>query len=174
MSRAPAPEAEADPAPAAVIASTVVKVTADAQKVYELVGPQLRRLNFLRDSDDLAFRRYCETMARYWRVTSQLDALGGETYECDTTAGGKMQRMRPEFLVQERLAKRLDGLEDRFGLTPMARQQFVLALQRQPSLPLDPPAPKPAPGSAADVPASAQQAASAVPPAIGGGRGLTH
>lgn len=148
--------------------TAVAKVTDDAQLVYDLVAPQLRHMNFLRDSDELAFRRYCETMARYWRVTKELDDLGGETYECDTNAGGTMLRMRPQFLVQERLARRLDGLEDRFGLTPMSRQQYVLALQRQPSLPF--PDQKPKDAKPADPKTSTPVPAPTRPPAIGGGR----
>lgn len=118
---------------------TFAKVSRDARMVFDLVAPQLRRMNFLRESDEPAFWRYCDTMARYWRVTQRLNEMGGETYDCPTTNGGVMARMRPEFMVQERLAKRLDGLEDRFGLTPAARQSYILALQRAPQLPFDPP-----------------------------------
>lgn len=158
---------ESAPVSEAPSVTIIAKVNSDAQRVYDLVAPQLRRMNFLRDSDELAFRRYCETMSRYWRVTDELEKLGGETYECATTQGGTMQRMRPQFLVQERLARRLDGLEDRFGLTPMARQQYVLALQRQPQLPFDPPPPK----DTKTPEAPAMTSPVARPSVIGGGRG---
>lgn len=125
-----------DPSPPKTV-KPIVTLKARAKKVYDLIGPQLRQINFLRPSDEHAFHRYCETLARYWKVTEELDALGGETYECDTTAGGKMERIRPTFIVQQMLAKRLDALEDRFGLTPSARQQYMMSLARgQMSLPL--------------------------------------
>jgi P27 family predicted phage terminase small subunit len=150
------------------------KASRAARAVYDLVAPQLRRLNFLRDSDEAAFWRYCDTMARYWNVTKKLDEMGGETYECATTNGGTMARMRPEFMVQERLAKRLDSLEDRFGLTPAARQSYMLALSRAPQmLPLESPPLKNVQGQ------SQNHAAPSAPPAsrpsvIGGARGQVH
>lgn len=117
------------------------KIPASAKKVHDLVGPQLRAINMLRPTDEPAFWRYCDTMASYWGVTEKLQRLGGATYKCKTTTGETMHRIRPEFIVQERLARRLDTLEDRFGLTPMARQQYLLALMRNPQgqLPLSNP-----------------------------------
>jgi P27 family predicted phage terminase small subunit len=160
----PAPPADQAAAPAAF----PFKISADAQRVYDLIAPGLKRLNFLRASDEPAFRRYCDTMSRYWRVTEEMERLGGETYECATVGGGTMLRLRPQFVVQERLARRLDALDDRFGLTPMARQQYLLALSRGSQLSLlpDERAPQPADPS---VPASPPR-----PPAIGALRGLPN
>lgn len=172
---APADLAAADPnvdqAPAPkprVSLKKLFKIKSDAQKVYDLIAPELKRINFLRSTDDPAFWRYCDTLARYWKVTKALADKGGETYECKTTTGETMHRLRPEFIVQERLARRLDTMEDRFGLTPMSRQQYMMALTRAPMRLFDEP---PARNQTQEGQTAPAPAAPAKPPAIGALRG---
>lgn len=104
------------------------KLTDDALLAYNLIGRELKRLNFVRSSDESVLVRYCKSLAQFWTVTGKLDALGSETYECQMTNGGTMQRIHPLFMVQERLAKRLESMEDRLGLSPQARQQYMLRM----------------------------------------------
>jgi P27 family predicted phage terminase small subunit len=118
-------------------------LTDDAKRAYELIGGELRRLNFVRASDESLLVRYCKSLAQFWTATAKLDALGSETYECQMTGGGTMQRIHPLFIVQQHLAKRLEAMEDRLGLSPQARQQYLLrmaATGAQGSLPLPAPA----------------------------------
>lgn len=115
-----------------------VRMSEDARRAYEVVGESLRGMNFIRASDEPLLQRYAETLSRFWRVTAELDRMGGEVYECETTNGGKMLRMRPQFLVQDRLERRLQPMEASLGLTPAARQQYLLrmmSVNAQPSLP---------------------------------------
>lgn len=175
----PAPAPTSDAARVVSGTSFPFKVSDDAQRLYDLIAPELQRLNFLRATDEPAFRRYCDTLARYWRVTEQMEQLGGETYECKTTTGETMLRLRPQFVVQERLARRLDTLEDRFGLTPMARQQYMLTVSRGSQMglfaPQKPPQqqqPESGTGPAQPL-AQTVSAATLRPSVIGGARGST-
>lgn len=111
------------------------KLSAAALAVWRETATELERMNFLRPTDRNAFARYCETVAEYWRVSTSLRRLKSNTYETDTLHG-RMLRIHPDFLVQDRLFKRLTDLEDRFGLSPAARQAIMLRLaQVQPQLP---------------------------------------
>lgn len=132
----PQPLSESAPA-SGPVALPFAKLSADALTAYTIVGAELRHLNFIRSTDEPLLLRYCDALARFWRVTRELDELGGETYDCPTTTGATMLRMRPQFMVQERLSKRLESMEDRLGLSPMARQQYLLRMaQGAPRLPL--------------------------------------
>jgi len=115
----------------------------EALAVWRGLAPELEKLNFLRSSDREPFARYCSLVARYWRLERELiDAT--LTYESES-AHGTLRRIEPKFIVQMHLAKRLEALEDRFGLSPMARQQILLRLAAQvPMLPLAEAKPRPA------------------------------
>lgn len=100
------------------------QITGLAAEVWRELLPSLRQAKFVRRTDHQAFARYCNDVARYWRVTQELDEEG-ETYWTDTNHG-KMKRINPTFIVQERLHKRIEAAEDRIGLNPAARQQMML------------------------------------------------
>lgn len=114
------------------------KLTKHGRDVYSIISSELRRLNFVKTSDEMLVLRYADAIARYWRVTNELNKLGSEHYESPSIAGGTMYRIRPQFIVQQRLEMRIEAMEDRLGLSPMARQQFLsrlASLGMQPSLP---------------------------------------
>jgi P27 family predicted phage terminase small subunit len=139
----------ADLAPTGEPSAFMFDVSADAKVVYDRFGPELRRLNILRSSDEPAFWRYCETLSRFCRLGEVIRKFGAEYYVAKSVTGEKMMRLHPAFIAQERYVRRLESLEDRFGLTPMARQQYMLALSRgqvapPDELPLNKP-PQPAP-----------------------------
>lgn len=103
-------------------------VKGDALEFWHTLAPELERLNFLRATDRNAFSRYCVDAVRYWDVTKKLETAG---YVYTTvSAHGTMERVNPLFVVQERLAKRLESLEAQFGLTPAARQQVMLRIMQ--------------------------------------------
>lgn len=132
------PEIPAQPAPAPIMSDGAIRLNTEASALFEYVSSALKRMNFVRQSDDPLLRRYCDLTARFWRLSQKVDALGGETYECETTVGGKMERIRPHFLAMMMLSKRLETMEDRLGLSPAARQQYLLkvfAAGQQPTLP---------------------------------------
>lgn len=108
-----------------------------AKRVWSTLAPELVRMKLLRATDAQGFARWCDAVVRFWAVTERL-AKAGEIYETDTNHG-KMLRVNPLFIVQDRLAKRLIDLEDRFGLSPRARQQIFLSLAAMsaPQLPFE-------------------------------------
>lgn len=94
-------------------------------------------MKFLRATDFYAFKRYCMTMADWIAAAKKVKAHGA-VYETDTRHG-RMQRIHPWFIVMERLEKRLQDLEDRFGMNPRARQQMLQQMASAGSgLPFDP------------------------------------
>ena len=123
--------ATTDEAPALKSASPK-ELSDDARKVWDSLSPELTRLKFLRESDRAAFARYCEYASRWWALTKVI-ATDGETYWTES-AHGKMRRVNPDFLVRDRIETRLQALEDRFGLSPAARQQILQRLALAPQL----------------------------------------
>jgi P27 family predicted phage terminase small subunit len=99
---------------------------AAARRIWEALAPELSRLKLLRATDLGAFARYCEHLARWAELTKAL-RKSGETYVTQS-AHGTMRRIDPNFMVRDRIEGRLHELEDRFGLTPMARQQLLQKL----------------------------------------------
>jgi P27 family predicted phage terminase small subunit len=118
-----------------------VKLTGDAARVWAHLAPELERMKFLRPTDAQAFARYCRDVAHYWDVTQRLDEAG-DTYVSESVHG-RMLRINPHFVIQERLGRRLQEAEDRFGLSPAARQSIMLRLAQQ--LPSQPNLPNTAP-----------------------------
>ena len=95
-----------------------------ARNVWNRLAPELHRLNVLRATDSTALSRYCEDVARYWEVTSKL-RKEGETYQVESNHGS-YRRINPLVAIQDRIAARLVALEDRFGLSPQARQSIMI------------------------------------------------
>lgn len=107
-----------------------------ARRIWEELAPELARMKLLRSTDFGAFSRYCEHLARWGALTKDL-RKNGETYT-SKSAHGELERVRPAFLVRDRLESRLESLEDRFGLSPSARQQLLQRLSMAPPLPQQP------------------------------------
>ena len=118
------------------IIKPLAKLTPAAAAIWQSLGPDLERLNFIRGTDRELFGRYCQTVVEYWEATRHL-RLEGSVYWTETLHG-KMKRINPYFLVQERLAARLVPMEDRLGLNPASRQQLLIRLSTlNPQLPFN-------------------------------------
>lgn len=124
------------------------QLTGEARTIWGALAPELARMKLLRATDAPVFARYCDHLARFWRVKAALDGVG-EVYETDS-AHGRMLRINPWFAVLDRLCKRLEALEDRIGLSPAARQQLLLRMAAVPAAPLPGPL-----GEAAEIRAPA-------------------
>jgi P27 family predicted phage terminase small subunit len=102
------------------------ELSSKARQIWGLLAPELNTLRFLRDTDKMAFARYCEHVAKWWELTKDLETNG---FSAITESNHvTMERLRPAFIVRERIEKRLETLEDRFGLNPAARQQILQRL----------------------------------------------
>ena len=120
----------------------------DAKTIWASHAPHLQRSKLMRVTDRQAFARYCQTLSDFLKTTKTL-AKEGQVYDAPTTTGGTMKRVHPSFTVQERLSKRLDALEDRFGLTPRARHEVMY---RMASMGIVPPADPANPNSGDELP----------------------
>ena len=102
---------------------------ADAAKtIWDRLAPELSRLKFLRDTDRNAFARYCEHLGRWWVLTTEM-RTEGETYLSKSEHNPEgLMRINPKFFVREKIERRMEFLEDRFGLSPMARRQILQRL----------------------------------------------
>ena len=118
------------------------ELTKEGRAVWSKLRPSLAEMKLLRATDEPLFARYCDALAEFWKATRKLRRRGA-VYDAPMTNGGTMRRLDPLFHVQERLQKRLEGMEDRLGLSPRARQEILHRLSQAaapaPALPLDRP-----------------------------------
>lgn len=105
--------------------------------VWSDIGGDLRKRNFLRAGDEMAFARYCDHAARWLRLREKVNAAN-ETYETESRHG-KLQRINPDFKAMLYIEDKMVALEDRFGLSPAARYRILtLRSNTQGELPLTP------------------------------------
>lgn len=91
--------------------------------VWQEITPDLKRLNFFRDSDQMGLARYCEHAAKWLELTHDIE--DGGIWKTTDSDHVKMERLRPAFMARERIENRLEKLEDRYGLNPAYRQQIL-------------------------------------------------
>lgn len=108
-----------------------------ALEIWSALAPELRSLRFLRATDQTAFARYCDNLARWIKLRDKVDGEGGRGESYTTTSNhGTMERLNPDFIAMQRVEDRLVTLEDRFGMSPVARQSI---LQRMAAMGAAPP-----------------------------------
>lgn len=111
-----------------VSATPVLKVPAPAwlkgepKKVWDRIAPKLVAMKLLTPTDVDTFGRYCVNFAR-WLKMQKIMEKEGETYESES-AHGKLKRAHPAFMIADRLDRKLESSEDRFGLNPADRQRI--------------------------------------------------
>tara|TARA_R110000868_G_scaffold29889_24_gene111148 strand:+ start:6351 stop:6944 length:594 start_codon:yes stop_codon:yes gene_type:complete len=108
------------------LGGTPPHLSAGGKKIWQQLAPQLEKINFIKTTDRNMFERYCDSLAEYWKVTRSL-RRNKHTYWTNSNHG-KLKRLNPEFMVQDRLDRRLQSLEDKMGLSPQARQNLLLKL----------------------------------------------
>lgn len=118
-------------------------LTADGLRVWRSLGPDLERMRFLRPTDREAFARYCHNLAEYRKAVKDLRTQG---YSYITDNGYHRQTGAAVRCAQ--LERILESAEDRFGLSPRARQQIMIAMAARPAAP--PPAHPAQPGDKPD------------------------
>lgn len=96
---------------------------AEARVIWGWFAPKVRGLGWFKATDVPAFGRYCEHLATWLRLKERV-AGKGESYTT-TSNHGTMERLNPDFVAMLRVEEKLVALEDRFGLTPSARQQLM-------------------------------------------------
>jgi P27 family predicted phage terminase small subunit len=87
---------------------------------------RLRSIGFVKSTDLLTFARYCDHTSRWLRIRDRVNARG-ESYTTESKHGS-MDRINPDFAAMLRLESLMVQMEDRFGLSPAARQQILARL----------------------------------------------
>ena len=106
----------------------------DERRVWDKIAPELLRVNLVRATDFEALARYCYNLEVWWKWSRKI-RKEGSTYESESKHG-RMKRLHPLFHATMRLEQALVQIEDRFGLTPAARQRLLLQMAGQ--VPSDP------------------------------------
>jgi P27 family predicted phage terminase small subunit len=119
---APAPAVDAAAKAAGLVAPaelTDVKAIAIwARTTWRLAG-----LNFIQPTDADAFARYCKYLSLWYQLAEQIDV---DNLVITTKSDAvEMDRLDRRFQAMLLLDKRLEALEDRFGLNPQARHQLL-------------------------------------------------
>lgn len=102
------------------------ELNAAGKAAWNKLTPHLREMRLTRATDQTALARYCNHVARYWKLERAI-RKDGEVYLTETNHGS-MKRINPAFAVQDRVEKRMEALEDRLGLSPRARQEILARL----------------------------------------------
>ena len=101
--------------------------------VWMRVAADLSKAGRLKPTDREALARYCDLVGQYWHI-SQTIREEGETLLVPTVAkgadgtSGMMRRRHPLLTEQRAIAQGLKDLEDRFGMSPLARANLVSKL----------------------------------------------
>ncbi|MBP7339104.1 phage terminase small subunit P27 family [Niveispirillum sp.] len=99
-----------------------------ARNIWRDMAPELQRLKFLRATDVQAFARYCEHLYDWWSLTKSIRKDGRKYLAKSDHNPEGIWRTNPDVRDRERVEKQLVALEDRFGLSPAARQQILQRL----------------------------------------------
>lgn len=123
----PAAAAAPGVAPATVPIGAPAELIDDqrAIAIWGRTAPRLSSLNFVQPTDYDALARYCTYLGMWYRLAQKVDV---EKLVVTTKSDAvEMDRLDRNFQAMLLLDKRLEALEDRFGLNPQARQQLMRA-----------------------------------------------
>lgn len=140
------------------------KLDPASRRVWQHLVPMLRERKFIQTTDLRTLARYCKFLSLFEAIAPSVTA----TNVVVTTVSDAvtMDRLNKNFLALLHLDNRLEKLEDRFGLSPSARQTLLShAASQAPRLPFEDQ--RPAEQSAAAVDPPPEQR---VPSPIGMGR----
>ena len=109
----------------------------DGAKIWSGIAPSLRAAGRIKDTDRQVLARYCDMVGRYWRMSRKVRDEG-ETLLVPTIAKGpngepgKMHRRHPLLNEMKALMPEIRQIEDRMGLSPLARANLVSKLLGRP------------------------------------------
>lgn len=94
-----------------------------ALNVWARLQWRLASLNFIQATDADALARYCEYLALWYDLAQKINV--NRLVVKTKSAQVEMDRLDRKFQAMLLLDKRLESLEDRFGLNPQARHQLL-------------------------------------------------
>lgn len=99
------------------------------REVWLRVVPDLKRAGRVKATDLEAITRYCDMVGSYWKMSKKIADEGSTmlvpTVAKDVKGEGAMWRRHPLLSERRAMAKALEGIEDRFGMSPRARADLV-------------------------------------------------
>ena len=108
-------------------------LSAEAEKVWNRLVPELERMRVLAVVDGDALAGYCQIYAR-WKVTEQFLAKHGDVYPLRDERGRlKYMQQFPQVAIARSLLQLLKAYQQEFGLTPSARSRIEVAPSEEPS-----------------------------------------
>lgn len=112
------------------------KLDAGSRRVWQHLVPMLRERKFIQATDLRTLARYCKFLSLFEAIAPSVKA----TNVVVTTVSDAvtMDRLNKNFLALLHLDSRLEKMEDRFGLSPQARQTILShAASQAPRLPFE-------------------------------------
>jgi P27 family predicted phage terminase small subunit len=88
---------------------------------------RFRPLPYVKSTDHGVLARYCDHVDRWLRLRAKVEEQG-EAYETKSRHGD-MLRVNPHFRAMMAIEEKMATIEDRFGLTPAARQSILARYQ---------------------------------------------
>ncbi|MBA4338328.1 MAG: phage terminase small subunit P27 family [Hyphomonas sp.] len=105
------------------------QLTPEGRDVWTRIVPPLKRAGRIKATDLEAITRYCDMVGSYWKMSKQIAEEGSTmlvpTVAKDDKGEGAMWRRHPLLSERRAMAKALEGIEDRFGMSPRARADLV-------------------------------------------------
>ena len=126
-------------------------VGTSARAVWNRIVPELQRLNIMNESFRDPVGRYCLHFADWIRLSKEIARDGTTMMVKMTNSEERMPRVNPAIRVRDTLERSLIDIEDRFGLSPLARFRIVSHQAANPQRDLF--GRDPAPSPVADAPA---------------------
>jgi P27 family predicted phage terminase small subunit len=122
--RKPRPARPAAGAPKALLPPDWI-VGTSARAVWKRIVPELQRLNIMNESFRDPVGRYCLHFADWIRLSKEIARDGTTMMVKMTNSEERMPRVNPAIRVRDTLERSLIDIEDRFGLSPLARFRIV-------------------------------------------------
>lgn len=101
------------------------------ESIWDDLIARLEPTNLIRPMDSFSLGRYCCELLMWIQAKKIVDDSGMVVF-FSTKAGDKRTKSNPAITDMIRLSRRLQNVEDDFGMTPAARQRIYQALQGTP------------------------------------------
>lgn len=116
-------------------------LSAKSKTIWRIAAPVIVRQGLLRDTDAIAFGRYCDWLGQYLEL--QKGSRRRKVVTETKSKHVKMQRMDKSFQALQMVDKTLRDYEDRFGMNPRERLAIMKALAESNTRPPGAPPAKP-------------------------------
>lgn len=112
------------------------KLDAGSRRVWQHLVPMLRERKFIQATDLRTLARYCKFLSLFESIAPSVNAKN--IVVTTVSDAVTMDRLNKNFLALLHLDSRLEKMEDRFGLSPQARQTILAhAAAQAPRLPFE-------------------------------------